>query len=203
MGNGEGVCFYVLNVQGLVGKSYNKLYCDEVKNIFKTNNIVLFTETWSNSDFNYEVDGFTCYALHRTLKLKNSRRDSGGLIIYVANHFVSDDILLKTVDDCVIWLKVAGKYFGLNDSLFLCLCYNIPTGSSREVFVQNNIFDIIADDMYYFENKFNNNCNFIVTGDMNSRVGTRADFVENEYLFHLNLLPDDYIEDVYLKRYSI
>ena len=192
----------MLNVQGLIGKSYDKLNSYEVKQIFKHNDIILFTETWTNEEQCLQVEGFTHYPLHRKLKLKNARRDSGGLLIYISNRLVNEEIIFKTVDDCIIWLKLNGNLFGLNDPLLLCLCYNVPSNSSREVFVQQNIFDLISDDIFYFENMFNTMCNFVIMGDMNSRVGSHLDYVENEYLINLNMLPDDYVADVPLKRTS-
>ena len=91
------------------------------------------------------------------------------IIIYIADKLQTnaDDILLKTVEDSIIWLKLKGSYFGLKNDLFLCLCYNIPSGSSREVFSESNVFDLILDDMSLFENKYEQ-CNFLITGDLNA-----------------------------------
>ena len=85
----------------------------------------------------------------------------GGLIIYISDKLQSsaDDLLLKTVDDSIIWLKLKGTVFGLQNDLFLCLCYNIPSGSSREAFLDDNVFDLILDDMVFFEDKYGQ-CNF-------------------------------------------
>ena len=48
----------------------------------------------------------------------------------------------------------------------------------------------------------NNKCIFLLAGDWNARVGNRLDFVENESLFNLDMLPNDYIEDTYIPRKS-
>ena len=125
--------------------------------------------------------------------------------------FKLSDILLFTetwsnqcynysVEGSIIWLKLKGSAFGLKDDLFLCLCYNIPAGSSREAFLENNIFDILADDITYFESK--QTCNCLIVGDLNARVGSCPDFVKNEYLFNLDMMPDDYEEDIVLRRVS-
>ena len=100
----------------------------------------------------------------------------------------------------IIWLKLKGSVFGLKDDLFLCLCYNISVGSSREAFLENNIFDTLADDITYFESK--QTCNFLIAGDLNARVGSRPDFVKNKYLFNLNMMSGDYEEDIVLRRVS-
>ena len=137
------------------------------------------------------------------MRHRRAQRDSGGLIIYISDNLrtVVDDVCLKTVDDCIIWLKLKGTVFGLQNDLFLCLCYNIPSGSSREAFVNDSIFDMILDDMFAFEDKYGQ-CNFLVTGDFNARTGNRFDFVEDEFLHKLDMLPDDYVEDVFLNRVS-
>ena len=94
-----------------------------------------------------------------------------------------------------------GTVFGLQNDLFLCLCYNIPSGSSREAFLDDNIFDLILDDMVFFEDKYGQ-CIFFIAGDFNARVGNRSDFVENEFLHKLEMLPDDYVEGTFLSRSS-
>ena len=63
-------------------------------------------------------------------------------------------------------------------------------------------FDSLCEDILYFENLTNNKCNFLLAGDWNARVGNRLDFVENESLFNLDMLPNDYIEDTYIPRKS-
>ena len=39
---------------------------------------------------------------------------------------------------------------------------------------------------------------FFITGD----VGTRPDFIEHEFLHKLDMLHDDYVEDIFLNRVS-
>ena len=113
--------FTLLNVQGLIGRRYNKLNSVELKQVFASSDIIMFTEAWSNDCYDYHVDGFNYYILHRTIKNRRAQRDSGGLIIYISDKLRSsaDDLLLKTVDDSIIWLKLKGTVFGLQNDLFL------------------------------------------------------------------------------------
>lgn len=95
--------------------------------MFESNDILLFTETWSNEHYDHNVDGFNYYILHRY-----AQRDSGGVIVYISDKFISraDDMLLKTVDDShdnILSLKSNGSVFGLQNDLILCLRYNIPS----------------------------------------------------------------------------
>jgi len=56
--------------------------------------------------------------------------------------------------------------------------------------------------MFNFQRNFNNNCEFIVCGDFNSRIGSKPDYVENDDLQRFDLLPDDYVVDIILPRTS-
>ena len=78
----------------------------------------------------------------------------------------------------------------------------MPQGSSREMFVNESIFDLFLNNMIQFQCNFNNNCEFIVCGDFNSRIGNKPDYVENDGLHRFNLLPDDYVVDIILPRIS-
>ena len=188
----------MLNIQGLVGRRYNKLKSDELKNIFSNHDIVLFTETWSNELFDYDFDGFTCYKLHRTLKHKNANRDSGGLMAYISDTCNKQISLVKTVDDCIMWLKISdhvGSQTNDTDrSMYICLCYNVPANSSREGLLQNDLFDNILNDIVFFDSHTEHE--YMILGDFNSRVGNLNDFVQGEFLHNLDLLPEYYIEDV-------
>ena len=35
-------------------------------------------------------------------------------------------------NDYLIWLKLDGKYVDMTEELYICLCYNVPEGSSRQ-----------------------------------------------------------------------
>ncbi len=70
--------------------------------MFENHDIVLLTETWTNPLWNIEVAGFEHYVLHRLYKKKGTRRDSGGLAIYVRNNLSKGIKLIKTGQDDII-----------------------------------------------------------------------------------------------------
>jgi hypothetical protein len=109
---------------------------------------------------------------------------------------------IKQKEDHSLWIKLDGKLFGSQFPILLCLCYNIPSGSSRESLVIQNIFDSLTDDVICFENQYDNQCHFMLMGDFNARIGEREDFVENEILLNLDILPEEYEPDLYLNRRS-
>jgi hypothetical protein len=148
------------------------------------------------------MSNFTTFHLHRTEKREKSKRDSGGLIIYISDKISKYVTYIKHKEDHSLWIKLNSKLFGSEYPLLLCLCYNIPSGSSREGLIFQNIFDSLTEDIISFENEYNNQCHFLITGDFNARIGERADFVENEILLDLDVLPDEYEPDLCINRRS-
>lgn len=173
---------------------------DELLKLFDCRDVILLTESWLSDKFNCDVEGFTYFKLDRSLTHKNARRDSGGIIIYIKNNIKNKVSLLKTTGDNIMWIKFDRSLFDFDEDIVLCLCYNVPTGSSREVFDDQSIFDSITDDMLFFQNRFGDKCQFVISGDLNARVGKLHDYVENEFLHNLDLMPDDYIEDIAISR---
>lgn len=100
----------LLNVQGLVTKRTNKLQTVEFQNIFPSSDVVLLTETWTNQYSDIEVNNFEAYVLNRKEIKQNSKRNSGGLILYIRNTYVSNDTLVYTSIDDIIWVKI-DKFF--------------------------------------------------------------------------------------------
>ena len=96
--------FALLNIQGLSTKSNPKLETEEVKLLFSENECILFTETWGNEHTDFYVNGFTHYMLNRIEYKRNSKRSSGGIILYLKNTLIKPDsnVLYKTDSDDVI-----------------------------------------------------------------------------------------------------
>ena len=109
------------------------------------------------------------------------------------NYLVCRDTLVKMVEDCIIWFKFSGYLFNFDNDVYVCLCYNTPIGSSREIFNDKNIFDMIVDDMVEFEAGTDNKCIFLIWGDLNARTGGLPDYVEYDNLNFLDISPDDYV----------
>ena len=92
----------------------------------------------------------------------------GGLVIYIRNEFCNGNTLVKVNEDCIIWFKLNGELFHIDSDLYVCLCYNTPVGSSRANYSDRSVFDMILDDILYFEAHLNGNCHFIVCGTLNA-----------------------------------
>lgn len=84
--------FALVNVQGLSGKCSNKLEMVEIRDLFINNDVVLFTETWGSEHTNFTVSEFTFFELNRTEIKPNSKRASGGIIIYIRTSLIKQDV---------------------------------------------------------------------------------------------------------------
>ena len=135
------------------------------------------------------IDGYGHFVLNRNDKNPIAKRDSGGLVVYLKNHLICEDTFVKSIEDCIIWIKFGGHLFNLDGDVYICLCYNTPQGSSREIFNDKNIFDNIQDDMVEFEAE-------------SACIGEHPDYKEYDNLELLDILPDDYDVDTPIPRSS-
>lgn len=86
--------------------------------------------------------------------------------------------------------------------MFMLCNYVTPDDSSRQSMVETNIFDRLLDSVAHIQNNSLNNCSILACGDWNARTSVNPDFVEDDDPVHMSVLPDEYITDVQLPRYS-
>ena len=122
--------------------------------------------------------------------------------MYVSEKIACSVSFLKITTDNIIWLKLDKTLFNTVNDILLCLTYIIPTGSSRENSVESNTYDCIIDDMLSFNTIYQNNCYYMVCGDLNSRVGNKKDFIDDDYMYQLNMMPEDEILENVINRNS-
>ena len=190
-------------MQGLITKSTNKLNSPEICEIFNKNDIIMLVETWGHRHINFNVPNFRFFELNRTVYKSATKRSSGGIIVYIRESLIKSDsvVLLTTDSDDIIWLRL-DDIANLKENVFLCLCYNLPTGTSRQGVNEDNMFDRISSYMVHLQSVSDKPCKFIICGDMNARVADMNDFVADDASRHIYALPEDYIADYSLPRYS-
>ena len=64
-------------------KRTNKLQTQELRDIFNSNDIVLLTETRTDNSSEVAVSNFEAFILNRIEKKQKSKRNSGGVILYL------------------------------------------------------------------------------------------------------------------------
>lgn len=104
--------------------------------------------------------------------------------------------------DDIIWVKIDKSLLSLSSDLYIALCYVTPDDSSRQSMLETNVSDRLLDSVSFIENKTRNCCNLLVCGDFNSRTSICPDYVVNDEFDHMSVLPDEYISDTQLPRFS-
>ena len=135
------------------------------------------------TDFN--VPNFRFFELNRTVYKSTTKRASGGIIVYIRESLINQDsvVFLCTDSDDIIWLRL-DDIANLRENLFLCLCYNLPSGTSRQGLNEESIFDRISSYMVHLQSVSDKPCRFIICGDMNARVANMNDFVADDASRH-------------------
>ena len=72
--------------------------------------MVLFTESWTDDNSELFVNNFEYFVLNRKLIKQGSRRNSGGIVLYLRNNFVSNDTLVFTSEDDFCGLKLVNLF---------------------------------------------------------------------------------------------
>ena len=173
-----------------------------MQQIFKSSDLVLLTETWTDDFSDISVNHVEHFVLNRKYIKAGSRRNSSGIILYLRNKFVSNDTLVFTSEDDFLWVKISKTVLSSDKDLYICLCYIIPDESSRQTIVESNIFDRLVDSVVHIENKAQNDCSLLICGDFNSRTSINPDFVVDDDPVHMSVLPDEYTLDIELQRFS-
>ena len=107
----------------------------------------MFTECWTNQFSEITVNNFEAFVLNRQENKRNSKRNSGGIILYIRNKYVSNDTLVFTSHDDILWVNISSSVLSLNNDLYICLCYVIPDESNRQALTETNIFDRILESV--------------------------------------------------------
>ncbi len=107
------------NIQGV----HEKLSENDLVNfMFKTNDIIILTESHAknNTEFDFPNFHYTNYA--RKYVHSNAPGPSGGIGIFIRDN-IYEGINIYSSDECIFWIKLLKSYFGgLNDKLIAC-CY--------------------------------------------------------------------------------
>lgn len=182
------------NVQGLTDA---KKESGEFVNIITQNDIIFLLESWTNCHSKIDIGGYVSYNFYRKYQHRNARRSSGGIVVYLKESVKDGVTIVRNHYDSVIWLKVDKSFFHTTSDVYLCGVYIWPEESPMYNIFNVDLFDVIQNDVYEFENK---GCIYII-GDFNSRVGVRDDYIN----FDRNIDQvdsDDYIPDEPLSRAS-
>ena len=168
---------YTWNIRGLIGKHYSKLDDIDFKNIIGGCDFISLTETWSSDIFDYSLNGYGYFILHRPKKLQ-AFRASGGLILYYNLKFENYISLYKT-DECHLIIKFEGCLISCTNPRFVFVVYIPPATKGcykpkvdPYVALSNNIADLLEE--------FGEDINVVITVDCNARTAELPDYIVSD-----------------------
>ena len=68
---------------------------------------------------------------------------------------------VKQDGDDIIWLKFKPGIISEN-TVYLCLCYVLPAGTTRQPLVDTSVFDRLSNDIASFQALLNSDCSFLI-----------------------------------------
>jgi len=76
--------------------------------------------------------------------------------------------------------------------------YIVQSNSTRNVFVDRNVIDVLLEDIVSLQCNAHTDVSFMLLGDLNCRVGEMSDSIlhANHNVYNEHILPDDYQIDV-------
>lgn len=176
------------NINGL----FHKVIGDKSKNIdfvnsIKSNDLILLTETWSQTNLN--LPGYRTINSIKTAKVGQTSRLSGGITLLFNSKLEKHISVIKNSQN-FIWCKISREISKSNNDLYLCGLY-IPPETSK--YFEPELFDKLQEDTITFSGKEN----VLLIGDFNARTGKLKDFIVpdgNKYI--KNLSPDIYHKSI-------
>ena len=161
----------------------NKLTSPEFMKIYQNHDILLLNETWTSDLYDVSIEGFEHMVLNRTEKKPGTKRNSGGLVVYIKSELFDENTLVKFDGDDQIWFKLKNNIIS-DKPIYFCLCYVLPPGTTRNSMVDSCIFDRMLDTVAEIESK-EQDCSFIICGDMNARTRESADYLTDDNSQHV------------------
>ena len=141
--------------------------------------VLLLTETWNARTTHVNISGYESFSCPRSRTNRRTKRDSGGVIVYYKQWLCGKIELVKIDYKGILLSKLKKEPFSFDDDIYVCVCYIPPENSQvyrnpNSELLEFDIFEKINDDILQFSELGQ----IFLTGDTNSRVGKRPDYVE-------------------------
>lgn len=153
-----------LNVNGLTKKLKDSTFVNTV-NRYDMFGVV---ETWSSTQSNLNVRGYTLYSKNA---IKRGKRGSkyGGVALYFKHKYKPGVHLVASSSKYCLWVRLDGDFFGLDKDLYLGVIYLRPSNAKTR--------DVYFDELERDVTKYEAQGDIMITGDFNARTQTEMDYI--------------------------
>jgi exonuclease III len=166
------------NVQGLIGKSYNKLKDPSFLQELKKHHVIALIETHCTTDTSITIPG---YYTHQVCRPKSNSKAHGGIAILVRSELRAGIKFYHATTNDIIWVCLKKEFFNTNQDIYIGAVYLSPVNSTYTKKLDYNPFDIQEKELAKYCEKGQS----ILLGDVNARSSTSQDFVLNNDAKHI------------------
>ena len=171
------------NAQGLLKKdSFGNYICktehEEFEKLITDAHIICLTETWTCDDNidNVNINGFAVFFSNRKIKHKHSKRNNGGVIVFVKDSLRKGVSKQHSASDDLLWLKFNKTFFNTEKDLYICTAYLAPQNSSFFSWQNIDVLDILECEV----EKYSNLGLVTICGDLNARTQCKSDIISDD-----------------------
>ncbi len=196
--NGTNLKILTWNIEGYMTKksdenTENKLNISYVKKMCTSYDVIILTETWTNSitETDINITGYRPFYCSRTLKHKDANRESGGIAVLVKNYLLKYIKRQPTASEDSIWLKIDRSIASANKDIYLGAIYLPPEKSSYYANQTIDSWDVVEREITIFKGKGD----LLLCGDFNARTGRLQDFIPHDCHDKYVNLPNSYTPD--------
>ena len=154
------------NVNGL---SDAKKDCSDFVNIVNSGDIVCLYETWSRVNSDHTLNGYVCHNFVRKFQHRNSKRCSGGIVIYYRENLNPGITFVRNHFESIIWIKLDKAFLALI-KMFICApCIFGAKVHPYTMLLTSIYLTFFKNDLYEYDDLGN----VYIFGNMNSRTGLK------------------------------
>ena len=113
------------------------------------------------------------------------------MIVYYKQWLCGKIELVRIDYKCILWFNLKKEPFSFDDDTYVCVCYIPPENSqvyrnTNSGLFEFDLFEKINDDIL----KISERGQIFLTGDTNSRVGERPDYIDRLNIDRYVDIPD-------------
>ena len=118
-----------LSFWNIGGRSEDKLKDKDFRKHL-TADIICFTESFTNEKSKLNLAGFVSDQVIRSKQHENSKRPSGGVVVYIKSRIAERTEVIRSEHDDLSWIKLKKSFFDIQNDLYIGVVYIIPSNSS-------------------------------------------------------------------------
>ncbi|NQY54591.1 MAG: RNA-directed DNA polymerase, partial [Campylobacteraceae bacterium] len=154
----------------------NKINDPDFVQHLQLHDIVVLSETFAQND-TIKVKGFKSTNVIRNNRHKKAKRSSGGVSILIKNDISEFVQTVSVTAEHLVWIKIDKRLTGYSTDTYCCCAYIPPIKSPYfTTHPDLNLFELLQKDVM----KYTKLGSIMITGDLNARIGLRADTLEDD-----------------------